>query len=57
MAAADETGPYADRKGTALAAGMPPSRLYRVLDKHGRPRDRKAQAADRDDEKRVRTLT
>jgi hypothetical protein len=25
---------------------MPPSRLYRVLDKHGRPRDRKAQTPD-----------
>ncbi|MFI1840156.1 hypothetical protein [Streptomyces olivaceoviridis] len=51
MVAADETGPYADRKSIAAAAGMPPSRLYRVLDKHGRPRDRKAHTAGRDDEK------
>jgi hypothetical protein len=39
--AADETGPYADRKAIAIAAGFPPSRLYRVLEKHGRPTDRK----------------
>ena len=41
MVAADETGPYADRKAVAIAAGFPPSRLYRVLEKHGRPTDRK----------------
>lgn len=41
IAAADRTSPHADRKAIAIAAGMPPSRLYRVLDKHGRPRDRK----------------
>ncbi|MFH9089104.1 hypothetical protein [Streptomyces sp. NPDC017673] len=50
IVAADQTGPYADRKGIALAAGMPPSRLYRVLDKHGRPRDRKAHTAGPDDD-------
>lgn len=41
MAAADRTSPHADRKAIAIAAGMPPSRLYRVLEKHGRPRNRK----------------
>lgn len=51
MAAADRTSPHADRKAIAIAAAMPPSRLYRVLEKHGRPRDRKAQTADRADEK------
>lgn len=51
MVAADETSPYADRKAIAAAAGMPPSRLYRVLDKHGRPRDRKAHTAGPDDDK------
>ncbi|MEV4975498.1 hypothetical protein [Streptomyces scopuliridis] len=43
---ADKTGPYADRKAIAIAAGFPPSRLYRVLEKHGRPRDRKTDTAD-----------
>ncbi|WP_331763230.1 hypothetical protein OG571_47710 (plasmid) [Streptomyces sp. NBC_01369] len=39
--AADDTGPHADRKATAIATGFPPSRLYRVLDTYSRPRDRK----------------
>jgi hypothetical protein len=43
IVAADQTGPYADRKAIAIAAGFPPSRLYRVLDKHGRPKDRRAE--------------
>jgi hypothetical protein len=43
IAAADRTSPHADRKAMAIAAGFPPSRLYRVLEKHGRPRDRKAE--------------
>jgi hypothetical protein len=51
MVEADKTNAHADRKAIAIAAGMPPSRLYRVLEKHGRPRDRKAQAADRTTEK------
>jgi hypothetical protein len=42
MAAADRTSPHADRKAIAIAAGMPPSRLYRVLRKHGRPTDRRS---------------
>lgn len=46
MVAADRTSPHADRKAIAIAAGMPPSRLYRVLEKHGRPRDRKAQTTE-----------
>lgn len=41
ITAADRTSPHADRKAIATAAAMPPSRLYRVLEKHGRPRDRK----------------
>ncbi|MFD7867972.1 hypothetical protein [Streptomyces sp. NPDC059783] len=41
IAAADRTSPHADRKAIAIAAAMPPSRLYRVLEKHGRPADRK----------------
>lgn len=41
IAAADRTSPHADRKAIAIAAAMPPSRLYRVLEKHGQPRDRK----------------
>lgn len=40
IVAADATGPYADRKAIAMAAGFPPSRLYRVLEKHGRPKNR-----------------
>ncbi|MGW9238142.1 hypothetical protein ACWGRL_05300 [[Kitasatospora] papulosa] len=41
IVAADRTGPHADRKAIGIAAAMPPSRIYRVLDKHGQPRDRK----------------
>jgi hypothetical protein len=41
MVAADRTSPHADRKSIAVAAAMPPSRLYRVLEKHGQPRNRK----------------
>lgn len=40
MVAADRTSPHADRKAIAIAAAMPPSRLYRVLEKHGRPKNR-----------------
>lgn len=46
IAQADRTGPHVDRKALAIAAAMPPSRLYRVLEKHGRPRNR-AQAYDK----------
>jgi hypothetical protein len=42
IVAADKTSPHADRKAVAVAAAMPPSRLYRLLEKHGRPRNRKA---------------
>ncbi|WP_043493716.1 hypothetical protein [Streptomyces viridosporus] len=41
MVAADKTSPHADRKAIAMAATMPPSRLYRVLERHGQPRNRK----------------
>jgi hypothetical protein len=40
MVAADKTSPHADRKAVAIAAAMPPSRLYRVLGKYGRPKNR-----------------
>jgi hypothetical protein len=40
---ADKTSPHADRKAIAIAAGFPPSRLYRLLEKHGRPKDRRAE--------------
>lgn len=40
IVAADRTSPHADRKAIAIAAGMRPSRLYRVLEKHGRPKNR-----------------
>lgn len=46
MVAADKTSPHADRKAIAISGAMPPSRLYRVLEKHGRPRDRKAEATN-----------
>lgn len=38
---ADKTHEQADRKGIAIAAGMPTSRLYRILGRHGRPKSRK----------------
>lgn len=41
VAAADRTSPHADRQALAISAGWPPSRLYRVLEKHGQPRNRK----------------
>jgi hypothetical protein len=41
IVATDTTSPYADRKALALAAAMPPSRLYRILERHGRPKDRR----------------
>lgn len=41
IATADETGPYADRQVLAKAAGMPRSRLYRILERFGRPTNRK----------------
>lgn len=44
IAAADRTNPHVDRKALAIAAAMPPSRLYRTLQKHGRPTDRKKES-------------
>ena len=44
--AADRTSPHADRKAIAISAAMPPSRLYRVLEKHGQPTDRKKAVGD-----------
>lgn len=38
---ADRTSWEADRKAIAIAAGIPPSRLYRVLEQYGRPKDRR----------------
>jgi len=37
---ADASAPSADRRQIGIAAAMPPSRLYRLLDQHGRPRKR-----------------
>lgn len=49
IAAADRTGgPHADRKALGIAAGMPRSRLYRVLEKHGRPANRRQAQAGED---------
>jgi hypothetical protein len=40
IVAADRTSDDADRKRIGIAAAMPPTRIYRVLEKHGRPRRR-----------------
>lgn len=40
---ADASHVYADRKAIGMAAGMPSTRLYRVLERHGRPRKRAAE--------------
>jgi hypothetical protein len=40
--AADATSPNVDRSAIATAAGVPPSRLYRIFERHGRPRRRNA---------------
>jgi hypothetical protein len=45
IVAADDTSPHADRKAIAAAAGIPPSRLYRILDRHGRPTVRNLERA------------
>jgi hypothetical protein len=45
IVAADSTSPNADRKAIGIAAAMPPSRLYRLLEKNGRPRKRRPDAA------------
>ncbi|MEV4335737.1 hypothetical protein [Streptomyces sp. NPDC049590] len=43
IAAADRTGgPHADRKALGIAAAMPRSRLYRILERYGRPTNRRA---------------
>lgn len=42
IVAADETSPHADRQAIAIAATMPPSRLYRLLERYGRPRNRRS---------------
>lgn len=39
---ADTANPHADRRALGIAAGMPPSRLYRILERYGRPRRRAA---------------
>lgn len=46
IVAADKTSPYADRQAIAIAGAMPPSRLYRILERHGRPKDRRAAQAN-----------
>lgn len=40
---ADESHAYADRKAIGTAAAMPATRLYRILEKYGRPRKRAAE--------------
>lgn len=38
---ADRSSYEADRKAIAVAAGIPASRLYRILEQYGRPKDRR----------------
>jgi len=45
IAKADASGPSADRRKIGIAAAMPPSRLYRLLDQYGRPRNRSSYAS------------
>ncbi|WP_367046154.1 hypothetical protein [Streptomyces sp. Je 1-332] len=40
MVKADETSEDADRSALGIAASMPPSRVYRILERNGRPRQR-----------------
>ncbi|MGW6021264.1 hypothetical protein [Streptomyces sp. NPDC055099] len=40
MVKADETSEDADRSALGIAASMPPSRVYRILERNGRPRKR-----------------
>ncbi|MFE1130020.1 hypothetical protein ACFW6R_25455 [Streptomyces albidoflavus] len=47
MLKADDTGPFADRRLIMAAGRMTPSTYYRLLEKHGMPRDRsRSQAED-----------
>lgn len=41
IVAADKTSDDTNRHAIGLAARMPASRVYRILDRHGRPRDRR----------------
>jgi hypothetical protein len=43
---ADLTSPNADRKAIGIAAAMAPSRLYRLLERNGRPRVRRNRPVD-----------
>ncbi|THA53149.1 hypothetical protein [Streptomyces sp. A1136] len=42
VAAADATSPHANRRAIGIAAAMQPSQLGVVLERNGRPRNRKA---------------
>ncbi|WP_329212311.1 hypothetical protein [Streptomyces sp. NBC_01708] len=42
MAKADATSPYADRRAIGTAASMSPSQVGRVMERTGRPRNRRA---------------
>ncbi|MFJ6784451.1 hypothetical protein [Streptomyces yangpuensis] len=42
IAAADATSPHANRRAIGIAAAMQPSQLGVVLERNGRPRNRKA---------------
>ncbi|MFI1312492.1 hypothetical protein ACH4TS_20460 [Streptomyces albidoflavus] len=46
MLKADDTGPFADRRLIMAAGRMTPSTYYRLLEKHGMPRDRSRAQAD-----------
>ncbi|MFI1161343.1 hypothetical protein [Streptomyces sioyaensis] len=41
MAKADATSPYADRRAIGTAAAMSPSQVGRVMERNGRPRNRR----------------
>lgn len=44
MAKADATSPYADRRAIGAAAAMSPSQVGRVMERNGRPRNRRTTA-------------
>ncbi|MGH7484309.1 MAG: hypothetical protein ACREMY_01740 [bacterium] len=56
IAQADATGPTADRRSIGIAAGMAPSRIYRILERYGRPRRREYESYDEQTQRMLASL-
>jgi hypothetical protein len=56
IARADASGPAADRRKIGISAAMAPSRLYRILDRQGRPRKRDYAAYNESEQRMLASL-